>query len=70
MKITLEFEHPHELIDLLKALGSSLKEDTPCTGVEFKDTCSFAGTKHDLCDSPNCENDKNDLGLKGYSYDD
>ena len=25
MKITLEFEHPHELIDLLKSLSSSLK---------------------------------------------
>jgi hypothetical protein len=31
MKITLEFEHPHELIDLLKKLGSNLNEDEPLT---------------------------------------
>lgn len=29
MKITLEFEHSHELIDLLKSLGSNLKKDEP-----------------------------------------
>lgn len=36
MKITLEFEHPHELIDLLKSLGSSLKEDEPTISKEYK----------------------------------
>jgi hypothetical protein len=36
MKITLEFEHSHELIDLLKSLGSNLKEDEPTIGKEYK----------------------------------
>ena len=50
MKITLEFEHPHELINLLKSLGSNLIEEESCT------EC--------------CEDEEDDMGLKGYSYDD
>jgi len=39
MKITLEFEHPHELINLLKSLGSNLKEDEPAIGaLDYKDS--------------------------------
>ena len=37
MKITLEFEHSHELIDLLKSLGSSLKKDEPTCGIKHID---------------------------------
>ena len=29
MKITLEFEHSYELIQVLKLLGSNLKQDEP-----------------------------------------
>jgi len=36
MRITLDFEHSHELIDLLKSLGSSLKKDEPC--IELQET--------------------------------
>ena len=36
MKITLEFDYAHELIDLLKVLSKNLKEDEPTINKEYK----------------------------------
>ena len=48
MKITLEFEHPHELIELLKKLGLNLKEDEPCTECyEEEDGMRLKGYSYD-----------------------
>lgn len=35
MKITLEFDYAHELIDLLKVLSKNLKEDEPIQYKEY-----------------------------------
>lgn len=53
MKIIIEFEYPHELTNLLKELGSNLKQDEPVK-TEY---CSFAGTEHDKCDHFICMED-------------
>lgn len=41
MKITVDFEYPHELIDLLKVLSKNLKEDAPKCSHKFEIDTSF-----------------------------
>ena len=41
MKITLEFDYAHELIDLLKVLSTNLKEDVPVCLPDFEIDTSF-----------------------------
>ena len=43
MKITLEFEHPWELTNLLKELGSSIKQDK----TEYTTTSNVVNTSYD-----------------------
>ena len=59
MKITLEFEHPYELTELLAKLAQCYVIPNPkeCSIEKEKPayTCSMSGMKHDLCDAPECE---------------
>lgn len=41
MKITLDFDYPHELIDLLKVLSKNLKEDIPVCSPNFEIDTTF-----------------------------
>jgi hypothetical protein len=41
MKITLNYDYAHELIDLLKVLSKNLKEDEPVCSLDFEIDTSF-----------------------------
>ena len=41
MKITLDFDYTHELIDLLKAVSKTLKEDVPVCSPNFEIDTTF-----------------------------
>ena len=41
MKITLDFDYTHELIDLLKVVSKNLKEDIPVCSPNFEIDTTF-----------------------------
>jgi len=55
MKITLEFEHPCELIDLLEKFTQCYVLPAAKTNLVEDDYCTLAGSEHELCNAPNCK---------------
>jgi hypothetical protein len=49
MKITVEFEQPYDLINLLKLLNSNIKQDEPIQNTEQLQTQSTGYSVAELC---------------------
>jgi hypothetical protein len=57
IKVTIEADYDYEILNFIQSLATleSRSKVQACT--DIYDNCSFAGTKHDLCDSPVCNPD-------------